>query len=333
MSHRRLIIGLVLWIGSVMGGADVAAHRATTTRQDLLCFAETGQCIDGRFREYWEQHGGVAMFGFPLTPEYSETTPEGTFMVQYFERVRFESHPELAAPYDVLLGRLGDTRLRQEGQDWTTLPQGQSTSTCTWFAQTGHSVCEPFKTFWEQQGLTDLSLTSYERSLALFGLPISEPSRETNAAGDEILVQWFERARFEYAPTFPEPFNIMLGLLGAETRNPPTAAQPIIDPALCADVPATLNAIVEPANCVVEGTVITFDIYGFRPNETITYWLVMPDGDLDGPEQSFTVGVSGAIVGLDYDTTGMTPGIWTWYFRGEGSDHRSTLPFKVVPRP
>jgi hypothetical protein len=29
------------------------------------------------------------------------------YLTQWFERARFEYHPENAAPYDVLLGRLG----------------------------------------------------------------------------------------------------------------------------------------------------------------------------------------------------------------------------------
>jgi hypothetical protein len=32
---------------------------------------------------------------------------DGTYTVQYFERARFERHPENQAPYDVLLGLLG----------------------------------------------------------------------------------------------------------------------------------------------------------------------------------------------------------------------------------
>lgn len=33
------------------------------------CFDAPGivHCIEARFREYWEQNGGLAMFGYPLT--------------------------------------------------------------------------------------------------------------------------------------------------------------------------------------------------------------------------------------------------------------------------
>jgi hypothetical protein len=34
---------------------------------DERCFTETGHCISGRFRQYWEQNGGLYIFGYPLT--------------------------------------------------------------------------------------------------------------------------------------------------------------------------------------------------------------------------------------------------------------------------
>ena len=36
------------------------------------CFPETGQCIDGRFRQYWEENGGLPVFGLPKTPPRNE---------------------------------------------------------------------------------------------------------------------------------------------------------------------------------------------------------------------------------------------------------------------
>jgi len=114
-----------------------------------------------------------------------------------FERNRFELHPENARPYDVLLGRLGDDRLKQLGRDWQTLPKGPHSSECLWFDETGHGICEPFRSYWEANGLQDPALNAFGRSLALFGLPLSEPAVETNASGDTVTTQWFERARFE----------------------------------------------------------------------------------------------------------------------------------------
>ena len=54
--------------------------------------------------------GGLAVFGYPLTEEFAEVSAEDgqPYTVQYFERARFEHHPEHAGTaYEVLLGHLG----------------------------------------------------------------------------------------------------------------------------------------------------------------------------------------------------------------------------------
>jgi Domain of unknown function (DUF4232) len=71
-------------------------------------YAETGHNIGGKFLQYWKGHGGLAQFGYPLTEQLSERLEDGkAYTVQYFERARFELHPENAPPYDVLLGQFG----------------------------------------------------------------------------------------------------------------------------------------------------------------------------------------------------------------------------------
>ena len=104
MSIRNGIILIVLMVG-------LGLQPATRTHADARCFSETNQCIDGRFREFWEQNGGLAIFGFPISGEQQSTVDGKTFTVQRFERNRLELHPENARPYDVLLGRLGADRL------------------------------------------------------------------------------------------------------------------------------------------------------------------------------------------------------------------------------
>ena len=73
-------------------------------------FVETGHTLCGGFRAYWEQHGGLWMFGYPISQELRERNPDTgeTYTVQYFERARFEWHPENeGTDYAVLLGRFG----------------------------------------------------------------------------------------------------------------------------------------------------------------------------------------------------------------------------------
>lgn len=184
-----------------------------------LCFRETGQCIADPLGAYWQANGALPVFGFPATTLAPEMNGDAApYLTQWFERHRLEIHPEHAAPYDVLLGRLGAERLQQLGVDWTTLPHANPT-TPHYFAVTGHAIAPQFWEYWRTHGLNlgDAGISERE-SLALFGYPLTEPRVETNAAGDTVLTQWFERARFEYHPTNPDPYTVLLGLLGNEVR-------------------------------------------------------------------------------------------------------------------
>ena len=208
----------------------ITLHPAQQTHAAQRCFSETNQCIDGRIREFWEQNGGLAIFGFPIGPEEQTTVDGKTFTVQRFERNRLELHPENARPYDVLLGRLGADRLAQQGRDWFTFPKNGDTGGCKVFAETGHAVCGAILNAWRKSGLKldNRNAVSEAESLALFGLPLSDLQTETMADGKQYQVQWFERARFELHPENSAPYDVLLGLLGNEVGVLNPAQSPTI---------------------------------------------------------------------------------------------------------
>src|SRR5437773_2153611 len=81
-------------------------------------FTETGHNLSGLFHTYWDAHGGLFVNGFPISEVFDEVNPiDGKkYAVQYFERARFELHPENAgSDYEVLLGLLGTQLARQKG--------------------------------------------------------------------------------------------------------------------------------------------------------------------------------------------------------------------------
>jgi hypothetical protein len=85
-------------------------------------WSETGHRLCFGFRYFWEQNGGLANFGYPLSEEFDERNappPAGDgelHTVQYFERNRFEYHPEYAGTqFEVLLGLLGTEYLLAHG--------------------------------------------------------------------------------------------------------------------------------------------------------------------------------------------------------------------------
>ena len=191
-------------------------------------FPTAQHTLRGLFRTYWERHGGLAQFGYPITEEYPEKSGSDgqTYTVQYFERNRFEAHPENAGtPYAVLLGLLGRTvtagRL-PPAEEALFHPLPRPPAGRVFFPPTGHALAAEFAAYWQARG-----------GLAVYGYPISEPFREvSHTDGKEYLVQYFERNRLEFHPELPEAFRVSLGLLGVDilrarawlpSRSPATA--------------------------------------------------------------------------------------------------------------
>lgn len=212
---RQLLV--ILIIGSMLWSAAPVAQAQSSE----LCFSETGYCIRGRIREYWEAQGGLRVFGLPIGSQVEVVIEGKTLTVQRFERNRLELHPYNAAPYDVQLGRLGADRLQQQGRDWFTFAKTSEGGDCKVFAQTGHTVCGRFLTMWKRYGLSldGQKGVSESESLALFGLPLSGVMTERLSDGKEYQVQWFERARFELHPENTDPYDVLFGLLGNEMRD------------------------------------------------------------------------------------------------------------------
>jgi hypothetical protein len=205
--------------------------NAATAQTTERCFTETGFCIVGRFRAYWEQNGGLAVFGYPITEARRELNREtgGLFLTQWFERTRFEAHPENQPPYDVLLGRIGDDRLQQQGRSWQAFSRDTPQAGCRFFPETGQNVCGAILAWWRTHGLNfaGRSGTTEAESIALFGLPLSPLLTETltdttTNQAQNYQVQWFERARFELHPENAPPFDVLLGRLGNEVRETAT---------------------------------------------------------------------------------------------------------------
>ena len=230
----------LLLIGMVLSIAVPSRPALASTAE--RCFAETGFCISGRIRQYWESNGGLPVFGFPKSAQGPMVIEGKTFQAQNFERNRLELHPENAAPYDVLLGRLGALNMVSvfnaetsdviEKIDYNTISftNGgllKDSNSCKWFEQTRQFVCNEFLNYWKSHGLQldgKPGFTEAE-SLALFGLPLSYRFT-TTLEGTPRVVQIFERARFELHEDKPEPYRVLLGLLGNQYLggNAPAAA-------------------------------------------------------------------------------------------------------------
>lgn len=161
---------------------------ANLPQMPTLYFEQTGHHLSNRagFLDFWRANGQLLIFGYPV----SEELVENGRIVQYFERARFEFHPEL-------LGQPGQVQLGLVGRELTTArdepafqPVADPQDGAAFFPETGHTLRGEFQHFWERRG-----------GLVVFGFPVSEPFDENGQ-----LVQYFERARFSYNPGDMEGF-------------------------------------------------------------------------------------------------------------------------------
>jgi len=146
-----------------------------------MFFSPTSHHVSDRagFLRFWRANGGVLIFGYPI----SEEIIENGRIVQYFERARFEYHPEFAGSADaVQLSLLGN-----ELTVGRSFPAGAPENGTQFFPETNHSLSGKFLSYWLKRG-----------GLRIFGFPISEPFEEPSPTdGVPRLTQYFERARFE----------------------------------------------------------------------------------------------------------------------------------------
>lgn len=205
MVYRILAVMLVL-LAALPGAAPAEAQTGER------CFPETGYCISGAIRRYWERNGGLRIFGYPIAERRVETV-EGTWTgpVQWFERARLEDH----GAEGVLAGRLGVRYLEQGGTPWESFDKVPGAPPgCMFFQITNHSLCEPFLGYWQRNG-----------GLARFGYPITEPLEESTGEWSG-RVQYFERVRMEHHPELSPPYTVLLGLLGRSVYAQENAGGP-----------------------------------------------------------------------------------------------------------
>lgn len=164
-------------------------------------FEPTGHNVGGAFLRFFDERGGLDIFGYPRTDEILD----GGRTVQYFQRSALEFHTAHAgSPYEVQLALLGDT-LTADRRPFPTVEPFDDTNEHVYFPETGHGLHYAFLDYWRTRG-----------GLDTFGYPISEELEEVNddGSGRAYTVQYFQRARFEYHPELPPEYHVSLGLLG-----------------------------------------------------------------------------------------------------------------------
>jgi len=179
---------------------------------------ETGFTISGWIQRYWNEHGNVPIFGYPLGNAHRLINSSGDYVCsQLFQRHRIElqlnadGSLKMAGNYAfVTLGRVGAERLLRDADliNGRRLGYGESggnTADCQSFMEVPYKICGALKQYWNTQG-----------GLGLFGFPQSDLFTYRTDDGREYTSQYFERARFE---RHPEDGTIKGGLLGDELNR------------------------------------------------------------------------------------------------------------------
>jgi predicted metalloprotease len=166
-------------------------------------FFETFQASSGAFWYYWNDNGGLAQQGFPISEEFIEKsdTDGKEYLVQYYERAVFEYHPETTQR--VLLSLLGNFEYKRKYPNGAPGQQPNTSAGSVLFRETGKRLGGPFLAYWRANG-----------GLAQQGFPISDEFMEVSPVdGKQYRVQYFERAVFELHPETPRT-PVLLSLLG-----------------------------------------------------------------------------------------------------------------------
>jgi len=273
-----LFLGTLSWAKPAQAAPQAAPQEATPEATPSRYFSETGHNIAGAIRTFYETHGDLAIFGLPLT----EVVTEGGRDVQYFERARFELHPELAPQYYVSLTHVG--RALVEGRTGAAFAAAAPNSTGVFFKETAHNLDTGFLAFWKANG-----------GLPVFGYPLSDEFGEQSPTDGVVRpVQYFERARFEYHADASPAHRVQLGLLGTQLLDrsgvPASARKPVARIGLLGEATtAYYGSFAERINNIARGAAQMNGIV-VKPGGVFSFNAILGDaGTADGYVDGYAI--------------------------------------------
>jgi hypothetical protein len=187
----RTKLAIAMWVGLIGCLCLLSGDTLAQPNPDPRYFPETGHAVDPLFRPFFESHGDLPVFGYPITE--SHFSAEHGRWLQYFQNARLETEalgePVVISPLPMNL--LVDRRT-------PPISAQQVGAGGEFFPATGHSVMLAFLDFYLHHGGPEV-----------FGYPIAELDQD----GDR-LVQYFERAILEWHPELPNGQRVQLAPVG-----------------------------------------------------------------------------------------------------------------------
>ena len=182
---RRFVSSVLIVFVLLASWGPVQAQSA-----DVQFFPETGHNVKGDFLKFYKNAKDPKLvYGYPITEQI--TSKDGK-TVQYFQRARLEVGKDLLGNPKIQLTALGQASYKPDAQ-----LKLDNSAGCQLFIS-GQRVCYAFLDFFKANGGTEQ-----------FGNPISPFEFH-----DKIIVQYFERARFEWRADRPEAQRVVITDLG-----------------------------------------------------------------------------------------------------------------------
>ena len=292
--HYWILISFVLLTAIFSVGWQQVLAQSENPRY----FPETGHWVTDEFLlKYNDILHPTTLYGVPITEAFVDSF--GT-KVQYFEKVRFELDLSLPPGIQVKLSPLGEY-LYQEGQ---LLVVPSNSPACRSFAESDHLVCYAFLDFFDANG-----------GVSQFGYPVS--GFEVH---DGWIVQYFQKARFEWHPENPLGQWVTVSNLGVryfyDLGENPKLLSPALEkdnrpffPVLRLRPKAFVSSAVLPSGDTQTIYVIVQD-QNLRPvpDAEVEFTVLLPDGSMKEYRTSNTdqSGVSTLNFAVDSDSTGIT---------------------------
>ncbi len=295
-ARLRLVVFLCLTVTFLFTPGESKAQG-----EDGRYFAETGHIVKGDFLVAYDKAPNPQLvYGNPITEEFPIPVAGGneTVVVQYFERVRFELKPQNPPELRVEISRLGEF-LHQPDPAIPVMAMAPNHPACRNFPDTNFQVCYAFLEFFDANG-----------GQTQFGFPISDIEIR-----DGRMVQYFQRARFEWYPELPSGQRVVLTDLGMQYfqlyENPelmlpiPGDGIPFITLDLRVHAFAD-RAVLSPGDSQI--------LYALVQNQTlraigqaqVTFIIRLPSG---AQERYVTLADENGIATLPFSTTGQPHGI------------------------
>ncbi|MDZ4718626.1 MAG: hypothetical protein SH847_09240 [Roseiflexaceae bacterium] len=345
-----------------MLGREVSTGRVFTTSSAIAntktrrYFSETSQIVQYGFKEIWEKQGGLAIFGLPISSEIQEQLEDGTTRTtQYFERSRFEYHPEFPDGQRVLISLLG--RKLAPAALTTPLAPGSTPPPLTPLTTTPVTLKRPLIPASNNATVSPAAaLAGQTFTFTASGFNSGEDVALWSAAPDGTVTPFESRVKADTkgtldtaAITFSTKADAASGIWsivaqGVTSNKTATGyllivstpisrlPEPTPTPAPAKPIPTNVNARSEPS-AGSAGTIFFFDARGFTASEDVQVVITVSNGSVVKSSFALKADQLGSIgyAGIYYVTVPGAPlGLYTMTATGQESKKIATAYFVLT---